>query len=245
MTLPHPGRGGRLTGISSMATRDLLGDLAVLAASAGLPAVEVESVGGVEAARRVAAGETLDLVFLAADAIELLGRAGHVAQASVRPLVVSQVAVGVPAGAGDPPSALPAAGEAFADAAGVREALRRASAIGYSTGPSGAALLDQIGAWGLSDELADRLVQAPPGVAVAQLLATGRADLGFQQVAEMVGRPGIRILGVLPSECAIDTVFSGAVATTSSDPLRAADVLEFFASDAATSVKTHRAFGTP
>ena len=51
--------------ISSMATRHVLIDLLAMAASAGLPPLELESVGGVDAAQRVAAGEPFDLVFLA------------------------------------------------------------------------------------------------------------------------------------------------------------------------------------
>ena len=65
-----------LTGISSMATRHVLADLADLAASDGLPLVEFTSVGGVDAAERVAAGESFDLVVLAAGALAKLAAAG-------------------------------------------------------------------------------------------------------------------------------------------------------------------------
>ena len=88
-------------------------------------------------------------------------------------------------------------------------------------------------------------MQARPGIPVARLLADGQVDLGFQQLSELVGQPGVRILGVLPSDCAIETVFSGAVATTSSDPRRARDVLAFFASDSTASIKTEHAFSPP
>lgn len=67
--------------------------------------------------------------------------------------------------------------------------------------------------WGLRDEL--QLVQARPGRPVAALVAAGEVDLGFQQLSELVGQPRIRILGVLPPDCAIETIFAGAVATSS------------------------------
>lgn len=228
-----------MKGISSMATRRLLETL-----TEGLPGVEVESIGGVDAEKRVASGEELDLVFLSSAALGRLADGGHVDPATVTPLVVSQVAVCVPAADGDPVRAERPTDPAFPDAAGLRSALRGAGRIGYSTGPSGTALKAMIEDWGLTGELGDRLVQARPGVPVASLVADGEADLGLQQLSELVGQPGIRVLGVLPPEAAIDTVFSGAVATTSSDPAGAVDVLAFLASDAVTPTKAEHCFGT-
>ena len=229
--------------ISSMATRHVLADLTAAAVAAGLPDVDVESVGGVDAAQRVAAGEPFDLVFLASGALERLAAAGHVDDATVTPLLLSQVAVAVPSGS-DAPAAGPA-GAAFADAEGVRTALREASRIGYSTGPSGTALLRMIEDWGLHETVADRLVQARPGIPVAKLLADGEVDLGFQQLSELVGQPGVRILGVMPDDCAIDTVFSGAVARTAADAAAARGILTFFASESVAAVKAAHSFGTP
>lgn len=232
-----------LRAISSMATRHLLQELSDAAATAGLPRVEVTSMGGVVAAEKVAAGEPVGLVVLAADALERLASAGHVLAASVTPLVLSQVAVAVPdssVAAAERPG-----GAAFTDADGVRAALLGARRVGYSTGPSGSALVRLIEDWGLPDELGDRLVQARAGVPVAASLASGDVDLGFQQLSELVGAPGVRIRGVMPPDCAIDTVFAGAVAATAADPKAAASVLAFWASDAVASAKQGHAFSVP
>lgn len=226
-----------------MATRHVLAELASAAEAAGFGTLTIESLGGVDAARRVASGEPFDLVFLAADALERLAGDGHVAAASLTPLVLSQVAAAVPSGSTEPAAA--PAGAAFADAEGLRAALRAAHRIGYSTGPSGTALVGMIEGWGLSAEIGDRLVQARPGVQVATLVADGEADLGLQQLSELVGSPGVRILGVLPEDCAIDTVFSGAVATSASDPALAAGALAFLASAAVAPIKTAHSFGVP
>ncbi|MFM9272377.1 substrate-binding domain-containing protein [Pseudarthrobacter sp. NKDBFgelt] len=229
--------------ISSMATRHVLADLAEAAAAAGLPLLQLESVGGVDAAHRVTAGEPFDLVFLAADALQRLAAEGHVNPASIAPIVLSEVAVGVPACTADPATC--SEGTAFANADELRRALRAASRIGYSTGPSGTELLGMIDHWGMTDEVGDQLMQAPPGVPVASLLATGEVDLGLQQLSELVGQPGVRILGVLPADCAISTVFAGAVATSSNNAGRAAEVLAFFRTDLAASIKSSHSFRTP
>ena len=229
--------------ISSMATRQVLADLREAAAEAGLSPVDIESVGGVDAAARVATGEQLDLVFLADSALKKLADAGHVDAATVVPLLLSQAAVAVASGASE--RAERPDGSAFADAADMRAALRAATRIGYSTGPSGIALMRMIEEWGMTAEVGGRLVQARPGIPVAKSLADGDVDLAFQQLSELVGQCGVRILGVLPEDCAIDTVFAGAVATASADPTGAAQVLKFFTSEAAASIKTRHAFGVP
>jgi molybdate transport system substrate-binding protein len=229
--------------ISSMATRHVLADLTAAAAAERLARVDVESVGGVDAAERVAGGEPFDLVFLAGGAMSRLAAEGHVDPATVTPLVRSQVAIAVPSGSSE--KAARPDGPAFTDAAGMRDALRRANRIGYSTGPSGTALVKMIKEWGMSAEVGDRLVQARPGIPVARALAEGEVDLGFQQLSELVGQPGVRILGVMPDDCAIDTVFSGGVATASADQARARQVLSFFASGAVDPIKLQHAFGVP
>jgi molybdate transport system substrate-binding protein len=226
-----------------MATRHVLADLAEAAAAAGLPLLQIESVGGVDAAQRVTAGEPFDLVFLAEDALQRLAAEGHVDPASIAPIVLSEVAVGVPASTAD--AATYSEGTAFANADELRGALRAALRIGYSTGPSGTELLRMIEHWGMTDEVGDRLVQARPGVPVARLLAEGKVDLGLQQLSELVGQPGVRILGVLPADCAISTVFAGAVATSSNNAARAAEVLAFFRSDLAASIKSSHSFRSP
>ncbi|KRB38409.1 substrate-binding domain-containing protein [Microbacterium sp. Root180] len=229
--------------ISSMATRSVLADLARAAALAGLPTLQIESVGGVDAAHRVAGGEAFDLVFLAEPALRGLADAGHVDAATLVPLFVSQVAVAVPSRA--PDEAAAPQGSAFRDAREVRAALRAARRIGYSTGPSGTALIDMIARWGLTDELGDRLVQARPGVPVARLLAEDEVDLGLQQLSELIGAPGIRILGTLPADCAIETVFAGAVASVSNVAAAGRELLDFLRSPGAAPVITGHSFSVP
>ena len=84
-----------ITGISSMATRRVLAELAQAWQARGGAALALESVGGVDAARRVQAGEAFDAVFLASDAIDQLIASGHAVAGSKVDLVLSRTAVAV------------------------------------------------------------------------------------------------------------------------------------------------------
>lgn len=206
-----------LQGISSMATRQLLAGMVEAWGGRGQP-VHIESVGGVDAARRVMADEAFDLVVLASDAIDRLMTAGKLLPGSRVDLVHSGVSIAVRSG-----QALPDV--ATEDA--LKQSVRSAGRIGFSTGPSGVALQRLFAAWGVSEELADRLVQAPAGVPVASLVARGEVDLGFQQLSELLHVPGITIVGPMPPEVAIVTTFSAAICATCTDPVRRAATRAF------------------
>jgi molybdate transport system substrate-binding protein len=208
-----------LTGISSMATRQLLAELARAHAAAGGTPLALESVGGVDAARRVRDGENFDLIFLASDAIAKLIASGHVLAESHVDLVRSQVAVATKTGEPAPN---------IATAADVRQAVLSTASIGYSTGPSGSALLALFARWGIMVQLEGRLRQAPAGVPVAAMLARGEVALGFQQRSEMIDAQGIQVIGDLPADIAIETIFSGGVCSASNRPDAARALLAAF-----------------
>jgi len=215
--------------ISSMATKPLL--LAELSqdwqARGGAP-VQIESVGGVDAAKRVEAGEAFDGVVLASNAIDKLIAAGHVLAGSRADLVLSGVAMAVPAGR-------PVPDISTEDA--LKAAILAAPTLGYSTGPSGVQLAKQFEAWGIAAQIAPRIVQAPPGVPVGTLVARGEVALGFQQLSEMRGVAGITVVGPLPPEVQIITTFSGSVAATCRQPDAMRALLAFWQSGACDALK--------
>lgn len=217
-----------LTIVSSMATRALLGELVARFQHETSQPVAIESVGGVDAARRVMAGEAFDVVVLASDAIERLLEAGRLVAGSRVDLVRSGVAIAVRAGASHPD---------IGSEAALRDAVLAAASLGYSTGPSGVQLARLFERWGIADAIASRLVQAPPGVPVGALVAAGQVELGFQQLSELMHLPGIDLLGPMPAAVQIVTTFSAALATTSSQADAVQALLDFMASPATARVK--------
>ncbi|WP_186166030.1 substrate-binding domain-containing protein [Burkholderia gladioli] len=214
--------------ISSMATRQLLERLAEDYRAATGQAVTIESVGGVDAARRVADGEAFDLVVLADAALAKLAAGGHLDGASRVAIARSEVAVAVRENAPHP---------AIDSGAAVREAVLRARSIGYSTGPSGTHLEALFAQWGIAETIASRIVRARPGVPVAALIAAGEVELGFQQRSELLDQPGIAIVGPLPDEVQAVTVFAGAVGSLCTRREAAAAFLAFLASPQAAAAK--------
>jgi len=215
--------------ISSMATKALLVDLARLfEAQSPAYSVQIESVGGVDAAKRVQAGEAFDCVVLASNAIDSLLQGGKLVPGSRVDLVHSSVAVAVPAGAPCPD---------IASEEALKQAVLQAISIGYSTGPSGLELLKQFERWGITAQVQDKLMQAQPGIPVGALLAQGRVALGFQQLSEMMGVQGITVLGPLPEAVQVTTTFSGSVSVTSAQAQAVQSLLRFWASEATAQIK--------
>jgi molybdate transport system substrate-binding protein len=218
----------QLKAISSMATRQVLAELAHAWQRRSDYALSIESVGGVDAAKRVQAGEPFDAVFLAADAIDRLVAAGRVIAGSKVDLFRSPVAVAVRAGSPHPDIGTEAA---------LRQAVLEAPTIGYSTGPSGVALMKRFEQWGIAAQVEARIVQAPAGVAGGAPFAPGEVALGFQQLSELMHLKGIEVVGPMPDSVQIVTTFSAGACTASTQADAVHGLFDFLASPEAAETK--------
>ncbi len=220
--------------ISSMATRQLLMDLLAAHQHESGQSATLEAVGGVDAAKRVLAGEDFDVVVLAARAIDELIVAGRIVAGSRVDLVDSGVYLAVRAGAPRP---------AIATEDDIRRAVLDAHSVGYSTGPSGVYLAALFERWGISEALKGRTVQAPAGVPVGSLLAKGEVALGFQQLSELMNQAGIEVLGPLPPAIQIMTTFSAGLSASSGSAQASRTLMAFMASPAPAVAAIKRANG--
>jgi molybdate transport system substrate-binding protein len=198
-----------ITGISSMATRQLLTDLSRSFEQTAPWKVEIESMGGVDAARIVRDGKAIDVIVLASNVMEKLESDGWIVPGTRADVARSGVAIAVRSGLPHP---------AIASEDDVKQAVLAAKKISYSTGPSGDHLKRLFERWKIAGQIADRTVEAKPGVPVGQLLARGDADLGFQQLSEFLDVDGIDIVGPLPADIQTITVFTAGVSTRAVHP---------------------------
>ncbi len=159
--------------------------------------------GGSEAiTRRIAEGEVFDVVVSTAPSVGRMVDDGKVDGASR--IDFSRSAVGVAARPG-----LPRPDLSTVD--GLRAALLGAQSVAISSGASGRHLEQVFQQLGIAQQLKGRIVQPPSGAQIGEMLARGEADLGFQQVTELMHAKGFVYLGPLPAEVQNYTVWSSAV----------------------------------
>jgi molybdate transport system substrate-binding protein len=179
------------------------------------------------AAKRVRDGEVFDVVLIGSDRLDELLKAGALIASSRRDFSRSGVGIAVPAGAPKPDVSTTAA---------VRQAVLDARSVALSAGPSGQYVERMLERLGVAGAAKDKLVRTPSGVQVADLLARGDAQLGFQQVSELIHARGITYLGPLPAEIQNTTVYTAAIHPSSRAPNAARALLEDITGARATAI---------
>jgi molybdate transport system substrate-binding protein len=186
--------------------------------------------GGTEAiTKKISDGEVVDIVIIAAPNIDKLTAEGKLVAGGRADFAKSGVGIAVRSG-------LPKPDVSSADA--VKRAVLAAQSVAYSTGPSGFYLVELFKKMGISEQIKDKVKQPASGVQVGELLARGEADLGFQQVSELVHVKGIDYLGPLPAEIQNITVYSAGLHTAAPAPDAAKALMKFLtAPEAAAAIK--------
>lgn len=186
--------------------------------------------------KRIGDGEVYDLIIVGAPVIDAFIQQGKVASGSRTELMKSAVGVAVRAGAPRPDIGSPEA---------VRNALLTAKSIGYSTGPSGDHVLSLIERFGITDQIKPKLKQVPTGARMETIIATGEAEIGFQQISELIRAPGINYVGPLPSDIQKITVYSAGIHASAKQPEAARALVNALTGSTAASVIKHHGMEPP
>ena len=189
--------------------------------------VRTDFTGTVNVQKRLAAGESFDLIIMAAPAIDEQIKLGRALAGSRVDFAKSGTGVAVRKGAPRPD---------IGSVEALRRTLLSARSIGYSTGPSGVYMLGVFERLGVADQVKGKLKQTPSGVFVGTLIASGEVEIGFQQISELVHFPGIDYVGPLPGDLQRMTVFSAGVHSGAKQADAARDLVKFLTAPGAAAV---------
>ena len=114
-----------------------------------------------------------------------------------------------------------------------KNALLAAKTVGYSQGPSGVHFMSVLTKLGIADQVKAKGVVPPLGSRVGTLIAEGKAEIGVQQVTELLQIPGIDFVGPLPKELQANIVYATATPTSAKEKAGAAAFANFLSSEPA------------
>jgi molybdate transport system substrate-binding protein len=184
--------------------------------------------GGTEAIfKRVASDEVFDLVLIAAPNIDRLINDGKLVQGSRVDFANSGVGVAVRSGLPKPD---------ISSSESIKNAVLAAGSVAYSSGPSGFYIAELFKRLGIAEQVKDKTKQSASGVQVGELLARGEADLGFQQVSELLHVKGIDYLGPLPADIQKVTIYAIGLHVSSKEPDAARALIKALVAPAASQI---------
>lgn len=177
---------------------------------------------------RLAHGEWADVLIVVGDALDDQINVGKVVSGSKVDFARSPIGMAVREGAPKPD---------ISSVDALRRTLLAAKSIVYPDDASGvyigSELFRRLGIEGQVDSKS-RMV---PSERVASVVANGEAEIGFQQVVELLPVKGVTVVGSLPAEVQRYTVFSGGIATNAENPAGAEALIRFLSSpDAAPAI---------
>lgn len=173
---------------------------------------------------RLDRGEPIDMVIIAGEALDALIDQGKIAAGSRVDLVRSEIGMVVRAGAPTPD---------ISTVEALRRVLLQAESVAYSASASGTYLSTELfPQLGIVEQM-KVTGQRIESERVATVVARGDAEIGFQQVSELLPAPGVTYVGPLPPDVQRVTIFSAGVAAAATDARAASRLIEFLASPAA------------
>lgn len=173
--------------------------------------------GSADIKKRITAGEVYDVVITAAPDLDSLIQQGKMVAGSRIDLMKSGVGVAVRAGAPKPN---------ISTSEALKQTLLAAKSIGYSTGSSGVYVMSLLERMGIADQVKSKLKQTPSGVRIGTIIANGEAEIGFQQISELIHEPGVDYLGPLPADVQNITVYSAGIHSGATQPEAAKELVK-------------------
>jgi molybdate transport system substrate-binding protein len=172
---------------------------------------------------RILEGETADAAILTAPIVDDLIKEGRLATGSRVDLAKSGAGFCVKAGAPKPDIGTPEA---------LKRTLLAAKSIGYSkAGASGVLLMRVAERLGIADQIKPKLVDTT-GL-VGEVIAKGEAEIGTQQIPELMSVPGVDVVGPYPGELQVITTFSAGLDAKAKEAEAAKALLKFLSGAAA------------
>jgi molybdate transport system substrate-binding protein len=216
-----------VTVLSSLATREAYLELVPQFEKSTGHKIATTWAGTVDIMKRMAAGEVFDLIISSSGSISDLTKQSKVVAGSGVNLAKTGIGIGVRKGAAKPDVG---SAEAF------KRAMLNAKSIGLSTGPSGVYLEKLFERLGIADAVKPKIRQIPSGGTVAPLVASGEAEIGFQQISEIAHADGIDYVGPLPPDLQLISVFTAGVHTGAAHPNEARALATFLTTPAGNAV---------
>ena len=210
--------------IASTAMREVLEELVPMFERASGNKVVLSFQSGALLPVKVKEGAQADLVVTTPATIDDLVAAGKLVTNTRVDFVRSGAGVAVRAGAPKPDVSTP---EAF------KSALLAAKSVGYSQGPSGVHFMRVVERLGIADQVKAKGVVPPLGTRVGTLIAKGEAEIGVQQITELLLIPGIDFVGPLPRELQANIVYATATPANAKERDAAAALVRFLSSEPA------------
>jgi molybdate transport system substrate-binding protein len=214
--------------LSSIATREAYLELVPQFESATGHKVVTTWAGTTAIMQRMAVGgENHDIVVISSSEMDELIKQGKIVSGSRVDLAQSGIGIAVRKGAPRPD---------VSSAAALKQALLAAKTVGYTSGPSGVYMAGLIERMGIGAQVKPKHRGVPSGGTIGTIVASGDADIGFQQVSELVHIPGVDYIGPLPSDVQCVTIFSSGLQTGTAQPDAAKALVAFLTTPAAKAV---------
>ena len=213
-----------VTVIASTAMREVMDELVPMFERASGNKVAISFLSGSLLPVKVKEGAQADVVVTTPATIDDLVAAGKVVANTRVDFVRSGAGVAVRAGAPKPNVATPDA---------LKAGLLAAKSVGYSQGPSGVHFMSVLERLGITDQVKAKGVVPPLGTRVGTLIAEGKAEIGVQQITELLQIPGIDFVGPLPKDLQANIIYATATPVSAKEKAGAAALVKFLSSEPA------------